>query len=129
MDNKDTEHTANSFRKWSLAIAETVDAHRLIPRSLLIGYSILTYHVIIWYMNIEPVILKANCKIIEGQTLCDVTGMIGPSTQQAALVTTVVGAAAAIIGLYQKSGRDWHKPVYKWFKKDEAEKKDPEIID
>jgi len=124
MNNEDTEQNVNSFRKWNLAIAEAVDGHRVIPRLLLLGYAVLTYHVINWYMNIEPVILKANCKIIEGQTLCDVTGMIGPSTQQAALVTTVVGAAAAIIGLYQKSGRDWQNPVSKWFKKDKKETTD-----
>jgi len=117
-ENQDMKKV-NSFRKWSLAVAEAIDAHRVIPRVLLTGYVVLTYYVINWYMNIEPLILKANCRIVEGQSLCDITGMIGPSTQQAALVTTVVGAAAAIIGLYQKSGRDWNMSVSKWFKKKE----------
>jgi hypothetical protein len=67
-----------------LDIAEVVDAFRVIPRSILIAYGFLVWTVVSWFMGIPA-----------------------PTTQQAALVTTVTGLIAAIAGLYQNSGRGW----------------------
>lgn len=70
-----------------LDIAEVIDAFRVVPRSVLILYGILVWVVVSWFM-----------------------GLPEPTTQQAALVTTVTGLIAAVAGLYQNSGRPWkHK--------------------
>jgi hypothetical protein len=69
-----------------LDFAEIFDAFRIIPRGILIAFGYLVYYVIDWYMKLPE-----------------------PSTQHAALVTTVVGASAAVIGLYNNSGRPWNK--------------------
>lgn len=68
----------------ALELAMLLDAFRVVPRLVLIGYSYLVYYVVNWFMNLE-----------------------NPVTQQAALVTTVVGASAAVIGLYNNSGTKW----------------------
>lgn len=67
-----------------LDIAEVVDAFRMVPRSVLVAYGILVWIVVSWFM-----------------------GLPAPTTQQAALVTTVTGLIAAVAGLYQNSGRSW----------------------
>ena len=72
------------WKKIFLEIAEVVDAFRVVPRFILIGYSILVWTVAQWYMGIDV-----------------------PSTQQAALMTTVIGVIAPIAAFYQTSGRSW----------------------
>lgn len=111
----------NTFRKWSNALAEAVDAWRIIPRLLVVAYGYLTFKTWIWYTNIETVVLKSNCQLVNEQMICDITGVAGPSTQQAALVTAVTGMAGVVIGLYSGTGRDWSKPLLKWFKRDKEE--------
>ncbi len=71
-------------KKLVLTIAELIDAFRLVPRLVLVGYALLVWSVVSWYM-----------------------GLPDPSTQHAALVTIVVGIIAPIVGLYQSSGRKW----------------------
>lgn len=85
-------NTINKCRSMVALAAETIDYFRLIPRIMLAGYAYLLWKVVHWYMAIPE-----------------------PTTQHAALVTTVVGASAAIIGLYQKSGHEWGKnPLIMW---------------
>lgn len=67
-----------------LDTAEIIDAFRVVPRGLLVAYGFLVWYVVSWFM-----------------------GLPAPNTQQAALVTTVTGIIAAVIGLYQNSGRKW----------------------
>lgn len=69
--------------KW-IDIAEIADALRIVPRSILIAYGFLVYETVSWFMNLTD-----------------------PSTQQVTLVSTVVGAAAVVIGLYNNSGRTY----------------------
>lgn len=69
-----------------LDAAEIVDAWRLVPRGILIAFGYLVWTVVNWYMSLPT-----------------------PTTQHAALVTTVIGASAAVIGLYNNSGRSWIK--------------------
>jgi multidrug resistance efflux pump len=69
-----------------LDVAEVIDAFRVVPRGVLIAYGILVWVVVSWFMGIPA-----------------------PTTQQAALVTTVTGLIAAVAGLYQNSGRGWNK--------------------
>lgn len=113
----------NQFRKWSNAIAESVDAWRIIPRAMVAAYGYLTWKTWVWYTGIETVVQKSNCQLLGDQIICDITGVVGPSTQQAALVTAIVSVAAVVIGLYTNSGKDWSKPLLPWFgkKKDKPE--------
>jgi hypothetical protein len=64
--------------------AELVDAWRIVPRTILLAYGCMVYWVVDWFL-----------------------AMPNPTTQQAALVTTVTGTVAAVIGLYQHTGRKW----------------------
>lgn len=104
-------------RQIHLALAEMIDSWRIIPRLLLAGYAYLLYKTVSWYMALEPYILD-NC-VSEKITDCIVQA---PTTQHAALVTAVVGIAAAIFGLYSSSGRKWNGFTF-WDKNDEAKKK------
>lgn len=81
-----------------LTVAEMVDAFRIIPRVVLVLYGLLVYTVVYWFMGL-PI----------------------PTTQHTALVTTVVGMAAVVIGLYNNSGRSWGGKVNITVKGDEIE--------
>ena len=93
----------DTWRKGHLAIAEWIDAWRLIPRALVGGYVFLLYKVINWYMDLEPHLIP-NC-VSDNAVDCIVQA---PSTQHAALVTAVVGISAAVFGLYTTSGKKWN---------------------
>lgn len=111
----------NKLRKWHLAIGEWIDSWRVIPRMIVAGYAYLIYVVVNWYMNLKPF-------IIEGCTSQVVTDCIvqAPTTQHAALVTTVVSIAAAVFGLYSSSGRKWENGFKKW-NGDSSSKKEDEL--
>ncbi len=93
----------DTWRKGHLAVAEWIDAWRLVPRLLVTAYAWVMYKVIKWYMALEP-------KMIEGCTkeLAETCVYNAPSTQHAALVTAVVGIAAAVFGVYASSGKKWN---------------------
>jgi len=97
--------------KW----AELFDSWRIAPRILVIGYALLTWEVVNWYMNIPPTL--ETCQLIGTEKVCGIIEIAGPTTQHAALVTAVIGAAAVVFGFYTNSGRDWSKPVIPWLKK------------
>ena len=113
--------SVNGFRRWSNAAAETIDAWRIIPRVLVAAYGLLTWKTWVWYTSIETVVMKSNCKLLGSEVICDITGVVGPSTQQAALVTAIVSMAAVVVGLYSNTGKDWSKPLLPWFGKKEEE--------
>lgn len=69
-----------------LDIAEVVDAFRIVPRSILVAYGLLVWTVVTWFMGVPT-----------------------PTVEQAALPTVVTGLIAAVVGLYQNSGRKWKK--------------------
>lgn len=106
----------DSWRKVHMGFAELVDAWRLVPRAIVLAYAIMMWKVVEWYMNLQP-------KMIEG---CDVKLLAeaclsqAPSTQHAALVTAVVGVAAAVFGLYSSSGKQWNTGIVYWDKKSDA---------
>jgi hypothetical protein len=58
--------------------------------------------------------------MMEGCKLEDMTQCIvqAPTTQHAALVTAVVGIAAAVFGLYTSTGKKWNGFSF-WKKKEE----------
>lgn len=74
----------NRLRAWMALAAEALDSYRIVPRVFLITYVWFCYKVGIWFMSLPD-----------------------PTTQHTFFISTVVGAMAAIIGLYQKSGKDW----------------------
>jgi len=67
-----------------LTIAELVDALRVVPRIMLMGYSVLVWSVVDWFMGIPA-----------------------PTSQHTALVVAVVGIIAPVAAFYQSSGRNW----------------------
>ena len=62
-------------------VAECLNRLRVIPRILVAGYGFLIWKVVEWFMLLPD-----------------------PGTQQAALVTTVVGAAGLVFGFYMQGG-------------------------
>ena len=66
----------NPYQKW-IYLAKTVDAWRIFPRAFVGVYIYLLYAVVIWFMTIEE-----------------------PNLEQAGLVSVVVGAMAAVFGIY-----------------------------
>ena len=66
----------NPYIKW-IHLAKTVDAWRIFPRIFVSVYIVLLYKVVIWFMEIDE-----------------------PNLEQAGLVSIVVGAMAAVFGIY-----------------------------
>jgi len=66
----------NPFHRW-IYLARTVDAWRIFPRIFVGVYIYLLYEVVIWFMTLEE-----------------------PNLEQAGLVSIVVGAMAAVFGIY-----------------------------
>lgn len=62
-------------------VAECLNRLRVIPRILVAGYGVLVWQVVAWFMDLPL-----------------------PDTQQAALVTTVVGASGIVFGFYMQGG-------------------------
>ncbi len=92
--------TVNGWRKTHLAFAEATDAWRVVPRLMVFGYAVLLYEVVHWFMKLEV-----------------------PTNAQAAFVSTVVGIAAAVFGLYSSSGRKWNG-ITMWAKEDTSKPSD-----
>ena len=66
----------NPYQKW-IHLAKTIDAWRIFPRVFVGVYIYLLYAVVIWFMTIAE-----------------------PNLEQAGLVSGVVGAMAAVFGIY-----------------------------
>ena len=67
---------ANPYHKW-IHLAKTVDAWRIFPRVFVSVYIVLLYEVVTWFMTLNE-----------------------PNLEQAGLVSIVVGAMAAVFGIY-----------------------------
>jgi hypothetical protein len=66
----------NPYHKW-IHMAKTVDAWRIFPRIFVSVYIVLLYDVVTWFMTLDE-----------------------PNLEQAGLVSVVVGAMAAVFGIY-----------------------------
>ena len=66
----------NPFQKW-VHLAKTIDAWRIFPRIFVSVYIVLLYKVVIWFMELPE-----------------------PNLEQSGLVSVVVGAMAAVFGIY-----------------------------
>ena len=71
----------NRWVQYCTMVAECLNRLRIIPRVIVAGYGYLIWLVVHWFMALPD-----------------------PGTQQAALVTTVVGAAGPIFGFYMQGG-------------------------
>ena len=104
----------DSLRRFYLSIAEATDAWRVVPRLLVTGYGVLLYNVVTWYSELKPYMLEGCTSDVVQDCL-----VAAPTTQHAALVTAVVGVAAAFFGLYTSSGQKWDRYIFrKWNTKD-----------
>jgi hypothetical protein len=102
-----------------LASAEVIDSLRIVPRIFLLVYGALVYNLYVWFTSITTVVQEtcdaAMLKVLldHGETLeaaqaivcrvSDITG--GPTTEQTAFVTAIVGLSAAVFGFYTNSGK------------------------
>ena len=76
MEVTPTNIGVNPYHKW-IHLAKTVDAWRIFPRVFVAVYIYLLYEVVIWFMTLEA-----------------------PNLEQAGLVSIIVGAMAAVFGIY-----------------------------
>lgn len=103
----------DKFRQVHLALAESLDAWRIVPRVLVALYCYMLYKVVDWYMGLHPYMMD---KCVSQNVLdCIVQA---PTTQHAALVTAVVGISAAVFGLYSSTGKKWNGFTF-WKKKED----------
>ena len=76
IDVTPTVQSINPYQKW-VHLAKTVDAWRIFPRVFVSVYIVLLYKVVTWFMTLTQ-----------------------PNIEQSALVSIVVGAMAAVFGIY-----------------------------
>lgn len=96
----------NKFKFIMLGFAEVVDAWRIIPRLVVAGYCYWLWDVYQWFKTIKTTPLM-SCIFEEGKKICNTTGLDGPSTQQAAVITAIIGLSAAIFGFYTNTSKKW----------------------
>ena len=83
----------NPYHRW-IHLARTVDAWRIFPRVFVSVYIVLLYDVVTWFITIEE-----------------------PNLEQSALVSIVVGAMAAVFGIY--AGTSGQSKAFKGNNEDE----------
>ena len=81
MKESEMKTKKDKYRSW-IDLAQAVDSWRIFPRIFITVYIVLLYQVVNWFMNLSD-----------------------PNTQQAGLVSIVVGAGAAWFGLYTGSSK------------------------
>ena len=74
-----SEEGKNKYQKW-IDLAEAVDSWRIFPRAFLSVYIFLLYYSTMWFMDLEA-----------------------PTLEQSGLISIIVGAGAAWLGLYTGS--------------------------
>ena len=94
----------DTWRMGYMAVAELVDTFRLMPRALVVGYGIMTWTVVKWYMTLEPKIIP-GCNV---ELLKEVCVTAAPNTQHAAVLTAVIGGAAGVFAFYANTGKKWN---------------------
>lgn len=109
------------FRKIAYLLAESFDIWRVVPRFIIVSYSYLVWSLYQWYKSI-PTYVQIKCDpalfeilMAKGQTVamvkelaCGVIGTTGgPTSEQTAFVTIIIGLSSAIFALYTGSIRKW----------------------
>lgn len=133
----------DTVRKWFLASGEILDAWRVIPRVVLLGYGILVYHLTTWFLAV-PLKDKVECDsellttlidkgvdLEQAQSIaCSMVEIVGgPTMSHTAFVTTICGLATGIFGLYVGTGRKWgENPYFPWTdRRKKEQKQEPEL--
>ena len=80
VDTSTKHHSISNKYQWVIDLAVAVDAWRIFPRIFLTTYIYLLYKSCVWFMSLPE-----------------------PNTQQAGLISVIVGAGAAWFGLYTGS--------------------------
>lgn len=110
-----------SYRRTLMGYAEVIDAFRVVPRVLVGLYGLMVLKLIVWYRNMEPVdqlecdntilntLIDTGIDPERGMELaCVVVDVVGgPTTEQTAFATAIIGLSTAIFGFYVNSGRKW----------------------
>jgi hypothetical protein len=101
-----------------LYLAEIIDSWRVIPRAMAAAYGYMIFKLFTWYTNM-PTYEERQCDDKILQTLissgveirnaidmaCTVIGTVGgPTSEQTAFVTVIIGLSTAIFGFYVNSG-------------------------
>ena len=82
IDTKTVDSSKNPYQGW-IHMARAVDAWRIFPRLFLSVYVFLLYYSTMWFMGLE-----------------------NPSLEQSGLISIIVGAGAAWLGLYAGTDKD-----------------------
>lgn len=110
-----------SFRKYSLILAETFDAWRVVPRLVLILYALMVVDLYTWFKAIPTIqVMRCDAALVEilknsgmdidkaTELACKTSDVVGgPTSSQSAFVTTIIGLSTGIFGLYASTGRRW----------------------
>lgn len=111
------------LRKYHLALAEMVDAWRVIPRTIVAGYAYLIYWVVTeWYTKLAPYMLEGCVSQAVEDCLIQ-----APTNAHTALVVTVVGMAAPIMAFYVNTSKKWNGFTY--WNKPNVEKPDTQLLE
>ena len=108
-------------KKVFLDFAEIADAWRVVPRVLVAAYSIMVFSLISWYRDMNTVeqvecdnavltnLLDRGMDAVAASDLaCAVIDVVGgPTTEQTAFATAIIGLSTAIFAFYVNSGRRW----------------------
>jgi len=137
MDDKKQETNVDKYRQWHLAAAEMIDAWRIFPRLIVAGYATLIGYVVIKFAKFDyiekvdctasvmQVLLDKNISIDRATEIaCNVTDIIGPPDSITTILGILVGASAAVFGLYVNSGKKWNGFTFWSKKKEEANSSD-----
>jgi len=104
-----------------LAIAEMIDAFRIIPRLILTIYGVLMYNLYHWLTDMTTIaqkqcdaavlqlLLDHGEKLLQAESVaCTIVDMVGgPTMSQAAFVTTIIGLATPLFAFYVSTGKKW----------------------
>ena len=120
----------DTFRKMYLSVAEAVDAFRLVPRLLTVGYGVGFGYVVYWYMTLKTYVkITCNEKVVEllmqrtpavdvdkiAAIACSPDSVVGGPVDPLGFIIAMAGLAGIIFGFYVNSGRNWRAtPFIKW---------------
>ena len=114
-------YTMKELKDRLLLFAEIVDAWRTIPRILVACYALMVFILINWYRGMSTVeqtecdndilqtLIDSGVDPVEATELaCTVIGVTGgPTPEQTAFATAIIGLSTAIFAFYVNSGRKW----------------------
>lgn len=137
-----TLDTFDKIRRVFLGIAEMMDAFRVVPRLLVLGWGAVVATILYWYIAIES-FTKHTCSesilkylIEKGYTLeqsadvaCTIEAIVGgPSTVHTTILSIVVGIAGIVFGFYVNSGRNWKvAPFVPWTQAKPSKEEEPTL--